>query len=421
MHRVLNFQRERRLHIVNFGEKLIHGIGEGWWMFFDTFWALVFGFTLSGAIQTFISRARMRESLGGHRSKEVARASFFGVVSSSCSYAASALAKSIFNKGADFTTSMIFMFASTNLVIELGFVLWILMGWQFAVAQFVGGIIMILLLAFTIPRMIPRQLIEKAQEVSFDSSMRNSDGEEPIGVRIRQRAQWRSAAGYTVGDFTMMRVELVVGFLIAGLAAYLVPQSFWNSLFLHGHGFLAIIENAIIGPFIAIISFVCSVGNVPLAAALWASGISFGGTISFIFADLISLPLIVIYRKYYGGALTLRLVALFWAVMALSGLLTQGIFNLLGLTPHHMTMVMATKHWGANATTILNGAALILLGVVMWLHWSKSEASTEFAQDPICGMQVRISDAPAHTQVDGVDYYFCMPGCKEKFLQRAAT
>ena len=182
---------------------------------------------------------------------------------------------------------------------------------------------------------------------------------------------------------------------------------------------MATLENAVIAPLIAIISFVCSVGNVPLAASLWSSGISFGGTISFIFADLLSLPLILIYRKYYGGALTARLVPLFWAIMTISGLLTEAIFHGLGLTPTRMNMVMSTKHFGANATTILDGLALVVLGLVIWLHFTKSETSSEFAQDPICGMQVRISDAPARAQVDGVDYYFCAPGCKEKFLARS--
>ena len=388
-------------------------------MFFDTFWALVFGFALSGAIQTFISRNQMRQKLGDHKARSISTASFFGVVSSSCSYAASALAKSIFSKGADFTAAMVFMFASTNLVIELGFVLWILMGWQFALAEFIGGAIMILLLTITIPLVIPKNLVVAARGTVDLDARENESSNESIGARIRSAKQWRNAAGYAVGDFTMMRVELIVGFLVAGLIAYLVPQNFWNSLFLHGHGLVATLENAVIAPLIAIISFVCSVGNVPLAASLWSSGISFGGTISFIFADLLSLPLILIYRKYYGGALTARLVPLFWAIMTISGLLTEGIFHALDLTPVRMNMVMSTKHFGANATTILDGLALAVLGLVIWLHFTKSETSSEFAQDPICGMQVRMSDAPARAQVDGVDYYFCAPGCKEKFLARS--
>ena len=402
---------------MSFGANFLHGALEGWWMLFDTFWALVFGFVLSGAIQAFISRAQMRRSLGVLTARSVGKASFFGAVSSSCSYAASALAKSIFVKGADFTASMIFMFASTNLVIELGFVLWILMGWQFAAAEFLGGAIMIALLALTIPRMIPRELIRNARGPVNLIADEGVAATESLRHRLRKLNYWRSAADFSVGDFTMMRVELIAGFAIAGLASYLIPQNFWNSLFLHGHGALAVIENAVVGPMIAIISFVCSVGNVPLAAALWANGISFGGTISFIYADLITLPLILVYRKYYGGALTARLVALFWAIMSTSGLITQGLFHLWGITPIRVPMVMATRHWGANATTLLNGMALIVLGIVIWLHKSRTEVSSEFAQDSVCGMQVRIADAPAHANVAGVDYYFCAPGCKEKFLE----
>ena len=221
-------------------------------MFFDTFWALVLGFTLSGLIQAFVSRKRMRELLGDHKPRTVARASIFGMVSSSCSYAASALAKSLFATGADFTASMIFMFASTNLVIELGLVIWILIGWQFAAAEFVGGVVMITLLALLIPRLIPTQMIASVTQ----SSMEVEDTGE---MGVASKANIRDAAGYTIGDFTMLRTELVIGFIVAGLASTLIPTSFWNRLFLTGHGFIASVENVVIGPVIAFISFVCSV------------------------------------------------------------------------------------------------------------------------------------------------------------------
>ena len=320
-------------------------------MFFHTFWALVIGFTLSGAVQAFVSRKAMREQLGDASFKSITKASLFGIISSSCSYSASALAKSLFSKGANFTASMVFMFASTNLVIELGLVLWILMGWQFAVAEFIGGVIMILLLKLLIPRLIPAKLIAQSQE-SYEASQSSGSGRKP---------SWHDAAGYTIGDFKMLRVELVIGFVVAGLAAKLVPASFWSALFLSDRGLISSIENAIIGPVIAFISFVCSVGNVPLAAALWHGGITFGGTISFIYADLVSLPLVLIYRKYYGTKLAIRLTLVFWLVMSMSGFITEVIFSALGQIPTSNHLMSHSNSIGWNYTTILNIFALILI------------------------------------------------------------
>lgn len=424
--------------------KITSGLAEGWWMFFHTFWALVLGFTLSGIVQAFITRQAMENTLGKRDAKTITKASFLGVISSSCSYAASALGRSIFIKGADFTTSMIFMFASTNLVIELGIVLWLMLGWQFALAEFVGGTIMIILLAITLPRVVPDKLARSVRDAELEKDGKNpAFMVPPIGAvslgmaaapttampskkdmpkepsKWRQAKNWSSAAGYTIGDFIMLRKELVIGFIVAGLAATVVPFSWWQSLFLSDRGFLSALENAIIGPFLAFISFVCSVGNVPLAAALWHAGITFGGVIAFIFADLLAFPLVMIYRKYYGNKIALRLSLLFWAIMSTSGLITEGIFVALKLLPSGMHHDMAMNHIGWNYTTILNAIFLVILGVVIKLFRSRDKSEdSEFAQDPICGMQVRKSDAPASAEVDGKMYYFCMEGCKEAFLAK---
>ena len=376
-------------------------------MLFHTFWALILGFTLSGAVQAFASRNKMKEQLGDDSFKSVFKASLFGIISSSCSYSASALAKSLFSKGANFTSSIVFMFASTNLVIELGLVLWIMMGWQFAVAEFFGGAIMIILLKLLIPRLIPATLIESSRKGL----------EKPESVNATRKANWHDAAGYTIGDFKMLRYELVIGFLVAGLAAKLVPESFWSAIFLSGNGIITTIQNVIIGPVIAFISFVCSVGNIPLAVTLWHGGISFGGTIAFIYADLIAFPLVMIYRKYYGTKLAIRLTLVFWLVMSLSGLITELVFQSLNLIPamdHSMSHYMKI---GFNYTTVLN---VIALGLIIWIFWmyrtrDKSSPDQIFAQDLICGMQVRISDAPASYVHEGKSYYFCMPGCRDSF------
>jgi len=376
-------------------------------MLFHTFWALILGFTLSGAVQAFASRKKMREQLGDDSFKSVFKASLFGIISSSCSYSASALAKSLFSKGANFTSSMVFMFASTNLVIELGLVLWIMMGWQFAVAEFFGGAIMIILLKLLIPRLIPATLIESSRKGL----------EKPVTVNSTRKANWHDAAGYTIGDFKMLRYELIIGFLVAGLAAKLVPASFWSAIFLSGNGILTTIQNVIIGPVIAFISFVCSVGNIPLAATLWHGGISFGGTIAYIFADLIALPLVLIYRKYYGTKLAIRLTLVFWLVMSLSGLITEIIFNFLNLIPDMDHKMSHTNQIGANYTTVLNVLALALIVWIYWMYRTRETTGTDlvFATDLVCGMQVRISDAPAQYELNGKTYYFCMPGCRDSF------
>ena len=409
---------------------------ESFFMFWQTLWPLVLGFTLSGAVQTFVSRDAMRRALGDHRPTAVARASAYGMASSSCSYAASAMAKSLFAKGADFVTAMVFMFASTNLVVELGIVLVVLMGWQFAASEFVGGAIMIVLLVLLGGVFLGGRRVAAARERLNELTAGSSDAHEhhepgdhgdhrdssasPADgwrTRIRDRGAWADAATYTMSDLTMLRRELVLGYVVAGFLAVLVPVHFWNTIFLHGHGFWTSLENVIVGPFIAIISFVCSIGNVPLAAALWGGGISFGGVVSFIFADLITFPLLLVYRRYYGIRLTLRLLAVFWVVMSLAGLATEGIFRAAGLVPTNRSVAITTSHFSWNYTTYLNIVFLGLFAVVYWLYRHREQlgAGDQYARDPVCGMQVRKAEAPARTVDDGQPVYFCSDRCHDRY------
>ncbi|UQX88825.1 permease [Jatrophihabitans telluris] len=407
-----------------------HGFDEAFFMFWETLWALVLGFALSGAVQAFVSRTEMQASLGDHRPRTLSKSSFFGMISSSCSYASSALAKSLFSRGADFTAAMVFMVASTNLVVELGIVLWLLIGWQFALAEFVGGVIMIVLLGIVLPRVLPESWIEEARRrLNSDTASAMPAGHEhhddadapdtaPFRQRVTTRAGWGDASGYTISDLTMVRKELVIGFVIAGYLAALVPTAFWQSLFLTGHGFWSSLENVVLGPFLAIISFVCSVGNVPLAAALWQGGISFGGVVSFVFADLITLPLLSIYRKYFGTAITIRILATFWATMSIAGLAVEYLFKAVGISdPVRPTMVVHTGfQW--NYTTILNIVALIGFTVIYWLYKSRdlSGSAARYGKDPVCGMQVEKAHAPASTTHDGTEYWFCSDHCKARFV-----
>ena len=400
---------------------------EGFFMFWETLWPLILGFGLSGAVQAFVSRQSMQRSLGNHRPPAVARASLYGMVSSSCSYAASAMAKSLFVKGADFVAASIFMFASTNLVIELGILLIVLIGWQFAVSEFIGGIVMIVIFALLGGLWFRGKQTAEARESLVhghgdhdqvhESPETSALQHQPWRVRIRSKAGWVNAASFTMADLTMLRRELVIGYGVAGFLAVLVPVHAWNTLFLHGHGLWTVLENVIVGPFIAVISFVCSMGNVPLAAALWKGGIAFGGVVSFIFADLIALPLLLVYRRYYGTRLMLRMLLLFWLVMSVAGLITEGIFSAAGLVPTRRPAQIVAAHFAWNYTTFLNIAFVVLFALLYWAYRNRHRlgAGQEYALDPVCGMQVEKPRAPARTSHDGESFFFCSDHCREKF------
>ena len=396
---------------------------EGFFMFWETLWPLILGFGLSGAVQSFVSRESMQSAMGDHRPASITRASLYGMVSSSCSYAATAMAKSIFVKGADFVAVCVFMFASTNLVIELGVVLIVLMGWQFAVSEFVGGIIMIVLLTVAGGLWLRGRLVVQARErLSDESHGGHQHGPEedtslqrqPWSVKLRSKAGWADAATYTMADLTMLRRELVIGYTVAGFLTVAVPTHVWNVVFLHGHGFWTSVENVIVGPFIAVISFVCSIGNVPLAASLWSGGISFGGVISFIFADLITFPLLLIYRRYYGAKLSLRMLAVFWAVMSTAGLITEGLFRAAGLVPTTRPAVIAPAHFSWDYTTYLNIVFLALFGLLYWTYRNRGRlgGGGGYAIAPVCGMQVETATAPARTTVGDTTVYFCSDHCR---------
>jgi len=402
---------------------IVHGLAqvlaEAGSMLFETLWALVLGFTLSGIVQAFVSRATMQQKLGNHGARATMRATLYGMASSSCSYAASAMSKSLVAKGADFVAAMVFMIASTNLVIELGLVLFVLLGWQFVAAEFIGGPIMIVLLVLGGSIVFTRSAVAaaRAKLAETQNSTHASPEDAQEKASVRSLAAWSNAARYAVADATMLRRELVIGYLVAGFLAMEVPPSVWNHLFLHGHGIWTTIENALVGPLIAILSWVCSVGNVPLAAALWSGGISFGGVVAFIFADLIAMPLLLVYAKFYGWKMTRRILAAFYVVMVLGGLLTHGLFAALDLIPKNTMIEMQPTRPGWNLTTWLNLAAVIVFCAVLWLarNAKRFGGGTGYTIDPVCGMQVRESEAPATCSHDGVNYYFCADRCRERF------
>ena len=345
-------------------------------MFWEILWALILGFALSGVVQAVVAKGEMRRVLPDDSPRSIALASGLGVASSSCSYAAVALARSLFRKGANFTAAMAFQFASTNLVIELGIIMALILGWQFTLGEYIGGPLMIVLLAVVFRLALSQRLVDEAHEQSERGALGRMEGHAEMDMSVdRQGSLWarlRSPAGFTatanyfVMDWAAIWIDIAGGLLIAGALAAWVPNSFWQSLFFSSDHTFAKFWGPLIGPFVAIFSFVCSIGNVPLAAVLWNGGISFGGVLAFIFADLIVLPILDIYRKYYGWRMAGFLLASFYATMVAAGLIVEFLFQGLGLTRtrRDAKVEMASVHW--NYTTVLN---IIFLGVAAVLVW----------------------------------------------------
>jgi uncharacterized membrane protein YraQ (UPF0718 family) len=361
--------------IASLGSKIVDALSFTAGMTWEILWALILGFTLSGIVQAVVSKSEMVRLLPDDSPKSLAKASALGAASSSCSYAAVALARSIFRKGADFTSAMAFEFASTNLVIELGIILFLLMGWEFVTAEYVGGVIMIVILAMLFRAFLTPKLVELARRqaekgvhgyMQGHGEMDMSVGGGSILSRVVSPRGYTAISHYFVMDWTAIIIDIAGGLLIAGALAAWVPHSFWQSFFFVDHPLAAKIWGPFIGPLVAIFSFVCSIGNVPLAAVLWNGGISFGGVASFIFADLIILPILNIYRKYYGRRVSVFLLVTFYAAMVAAGLLVEIIFGVLGITPSHdqtAKVVEASVTW--NYTTVLNILFLVLAGALL--------------------------------------------------------
>jgi len=358
--------------LTDLGDALSFAFG----MFWEILWALILGFTLSAAVQAVVAKGEMRRLLPDDSPRSLVIASGLGVASSSCSYASVALARSLFRKGADFTAAMAFQFASTNLVVELGILMALLLGWRFTLAEFIGGPLMIALLALMFRRFLTRRLVDEAREQADKGLVGSMEGHAEMDMsvhasgsiwqRLRSPEGFTATANYFVMDWAAIWRDIAGGLLIAGALAAWVPDSFWQGLFVEHHPTLARFWGPIIGPLVAVVSFVCSIGNVPLAAVLWNGGISFGGVLAFIFADLIILPILDIYRRYYGRRMAAFLFVTFYAAMALSGLAVELVFQALGLAPteRNAKVVEASIAW--NYTTILNIAFLMLAALLVW-------------------------------------------------------
>jgi uncharacterized membrane protein YraQ (UPF0718 family) len=355
---------------------ILHALSITGSMTWEITWALILGFGLSAVVQAVVRRATIVRLLGDDRPRTLALAAGLGAASSSCSYAAVALARSLFRKGANFTAAMAFEIASTNLVVELGVILALLMGWQFTVAEFVGGPIMIVVLAVLFRIFLRERLLREAREQAERGLAGSMEGHAAMDMSIRTEGSFArrlfSRDGYTsvahvfVMEWAAILRDLVIGLLIAGAIAAWVPDAFWQSLFLDGHPLAAKLIGPLVGPLVAIASFVCSIGNVPLAVVLWKGGISFGGVVAFIFADLLILPILNIYRKYYGLRMTGFLLATFYAAMVLAGYVVEFLFGGLGLIPDQGDAKIPMEGVSWNYTTWLNIAFLLLAAALVW-------------------------------------------------------
>ena len=362
-------------------DALGHALAVAGSMTWQITWSLLLGFALSAVVQALVRRSTVVRLLGDDRPAALARATALGAASSSCSYAAVALARSLFRKGASFTAALVFEIASTNLVIELGIILALLISWQFTLAEFVGGPIMIVLVAVAFRLFVRKQLIDEARRQADRGLAGSMEGHAAMdmtitaggsfGRRLFSREGYTSVSHIFVMEWAAVLRDVVIGLLIAGAVGAWVPDSFWQHLFLTGHPLAARLWGPLIGPVISVLSFVCSIGNVPLAAVLWNGGISFGGVVAFIFADLIIIPILIIYRKYYGTRMMLVIAGVFYATMVLAGYIVEFTFSGLGLVPASRTAKVGETGIVWNYTTYLN-IVFIIVAVALVVRFFRS-------------------------------------------------
>jgi uncharacterized protein len=397
-------------------DTLADGLGNAFGMAWEVWWALVLGFLLSGIVQAWVTREQMERLMGGRALPATLRATGLGAASSSCSYAAVAIAKSTFQKGAGLPAALAFMFASTNLVFELGIVLWIFLGLEFTAAEFAGGLVLILLMWAAVRLFVSRRDEEDArhhaQEAQAGHQHAMASAERPLLERLTYVEAWSDVAHNFRGDWQMLWKEITGGFLIAGFVA-VVPSHVFEAAFLeHAPGALRTVENVVVGPLMAVLSFVCSVGNIPLAAILWAGGISFAGVIAFIYADLITLPIILIYRKYYGTRFALKVVGLMFLTMVLAALATDLVFSALGVVPDTRPSIesISDRGIGLKYTAVLNLLFTVVGAVLVWLTIQRG------ATDPVCGMRVdRYATEYKLDEFDREPIHFCSEACRQEF------
>lgn len=431
-------------------ESLRIGVGFLW----TAAWAIIMGLTITSLVQVYVSKERMAQVLGEGDLTGLTKATVFGAASSGCSFGAVAIGKGLFKKGAHAVNFLAFMFASTNLIVELGLMILILLGWEFLLAELLGGLILIAVMAGIVHLTLPENLFDEVRDTlnerdhasgvtedptcgmeGKDEYTLTTDGGETLkfcseGCMETYRQETSSSGGwreellswggwYKVGnqyrkEWSMIWKDIVAGFLISGFVIVFVPQWVWNTLFIQGDGLLVTAENAVMGVIIAVLSFVGSMGNVPFAVALWGGGVSFAGIIAFVYADLITVPVLNVYRKYYGWRIMLYILGVFFVTMAFTGFLMELLFDALGIVPDLAGGETATEqtYFELNYTFYLNIIAFALSGFLLYVYRRGIGAPGQY-RDPVCGM--RTDDEGPNASHDGMTYYFCSKTCKRTF------
>lgn len=431
-------------------ESLRIGIGFLW----TAAWAIIMGITITSLVQVYVSKERMAQVLGDGDVSGLAKATLFGAASSGCSFGAVAIGKGLFKKGAHAVNFMAFMFASTNLIVELGLMIFILLGWEFLLAELLGGVVLIIVMAGIVHLTLPENLFDEVRDSLNEHDTQSGVTEDPTcgmegtdkfslttengetlkfcseGCMETYRQEKSSYGGlreeflswggwYRIGnqyrkEWSMIWTDVIAGFLISGFVIVFVPQSVWETLFIQGDGLLVTAENAVMGVAIAVVSFVGSIGNVPFAVALWGGGVSFAGVIAFVYADLITIPVLNVYRKYYGWKVMLYILGVFFVTMAFSGFLMELLFNTLNIIPNLAGGETATEksYFKVDYTFYLNLIAFVFSGFLLYVYRRGLGAPGRY-RDPVCGMRTDDSDiSSAH---DGETYYFCSQRCKQSF------
>ena len=431
-------------------ESLRIGFGFLW----TAAWAIIMGITITSLVQVYVSKEQMAKVLGEGDVSGLTKATVFGAASSGCSFGAVAIGKGLFKKGAHAVNFLAFMFASTNLIVELGLMILILLGWEFLLAELLGGVILIAVMALIVHLTLPENLFESVREELIQREHEQGTMEDPTcgmegkdeyslvtdggetvkfcseGCLETYRQEMSSSGGwrdellswggwYKVGnqyrkEWSMIWKDVIAGFLISGFVIVFVPQWVWNTLFIQGDGLLVTAENAVMGVAIAVLSFVGSIGNVPFAVALWGGGVGFAGVIAFVYADLITIPVLNVYRKYYGWKVMLYILGVFFVTMAFSGFLMEVLFNALGIVPNLTggNTPNEKAYFKLNYTFYLNLIAFALTGFLLYVYRRGLGAPGGY-RDPVCGMQTDDS-GPSLTH-DGETYYFCSQRCKQSF------
>jgi uncharacterized membrane protein YraQ (UPF0718 family) len=431
-------------------EALRIGVGFLW----TAAWAIIMGLTVTSLVQVYVSKERMAAVLGSGDLDGLAKATLFGAASSGCSFGAVAIGKGLFKKGAHAVNVLAFMFASTNLIVELGLMILILLGWEFLVAELLGGLVLIAVMAGIVHLTLPESLFAEVRETLAERDREHGVTEDPTcgmagsdeytittddgetlrfcspGCMETYRQQTTAAGGWRADlqswggwyrlanqyrkEWSMIWTDVVAGFLVSGFVIVFVPQWVWNALFLQGDGLLVTAENAVMGVAIAVVSFVGSMGNVPFAVALWGGGVSFAGVIAFVYADLITIPVLNVYRKYYGWTVMLYIFGVFFVTMAFTGFLMEELFSALDVVPNLAGGQTATEqtYFELNYTFYLNILAVALSGFLLYVYRRGLGAPGEY-RDPVCGMRADESD-PAATHRDET-FHFCSSTCKRAF------